>query len=390
MQYNTLNQSEPLRINIFGLLAVSLFAAPLISEAVGGEPMNLVGTAASTVAGLACVALFVKECRSRSMQLTRIEKELNAENLVVRLPSNVLADNPYGSPESLLTLKRSNTPPRIIALCGTASQLQEPLTSLRVLGRRLKQSSTYVVAVPVDDSKRGDWGIDQRLNWLAEAVDVKEWKDYFDGLSDSTNDFRWFGLNSNGRSFGSGSGEIPQWLQVLGQHLRPTELLDEDDKTVCLSDEEASVIECQTKFYKALTTGDYETLTALYSPEQSPLVSEVVSAGGRLDDWKSCLEDGARPEEMQTSGSDAVIVSDTKAYSTVVEFPANVGIDAATLLATQQWVRSSPDDEWKLELHQTIPWSPQSRAQGTLRCDCRGCVALTRSAERRTFGGLIG
>lgn len=392
LQYNTLNQSEPLRINIYGLLAVASFSAPLVSEAVGGEPMNLVATAASTLAGLASVVLFVNECRSRSQQLTRIEKELNAENLQVRLPSNAIADTPYGQPQSLLTLKRSSEPPRIIALAGTASQLKEALTSLRVLGRRLKQSSTFVVPMAIDGSKRADWGFEPRSStpWLAEAVDVQEWKAYFDGLSPSTGEFRYFGLNSNGRSFVSGSGDFPQWLQVLGQHLRPTELLDEDDEAVSYSKAEKSVLQCQASFYKALTSGDFDTLKGLYSSEQSPLVSEVISAGGRLDDWNSCLEEDARPQGMKVSGSDAVILSDTKAYSTVVEFPANTGIDTATLLATQEWVRPSPNDEWKLELHQTIPWSPESRAQGTLRCDRRGCVALTRSAERRTFGGLIG
>jgi hypothetical protein len=245
----------------------------------------------------------------------------------------------------------------------------------------------------LDCSNRVDWGIgDSRTAWLAEAFDADEWKEYFDGLSECSNgEFRWFGLNSNGRSFGSGSGEIPQWLQVMGQHLRPTELLDEDDAVAAaLSNDEKNVIECQTNFYKALTTGDLHALTSMYSQELSPLVSEVVSAGGRLDTWKSCLEDGARPEGMKVSGSDAALVSDTLAFSTTVEFPADTGIDTATLLAIQQWIRSSPGDEWKLKLHQTIPWSPESRAQGTLRCDSRGCVALTRYKERRTFGGLIG
>lgn len=87
---------------------------------------------------------------------------------------------------------------------------------------------------------------------------------------------RWFGLNSNGRSFGSGSGESPQWLQVVGQYLRPTEVLDDQpDNVMPIGSEEDSVFECQTIFYKALTTGDIEAITALYSAEQSPLVSEV-------------------------------------------------------------------------------------------------------------------
>lgn len=117
---------------------------------------------------------------------------------------------------------------------------------------------------------------------------------------------------------------------------------------------------------------------------------QVIAAGGRIDDWKACLEDGARPKGMKISGSDALVISDTEAYSTAVEFPANTGMDTATLLAVQQWGRSPSSKEWKLQLHQTIPWSPDGRAQGTLRCDCRGCVALMRSTERRTFGGLIG
>jgi hypothetical protein len=129
-------------------------------------------------------------------------------------------------------------------------------------------------------------------------------------------------------------------------------------------------------------------MTTIYTPEQSAFVTEVLEAGGRLDVWTSCLEDGARPAGMLTSGRDAVLVSETEAWSTVIEFP--LGMDAATLLAVQHWVRASTKEPWKLRLHQTIPWTPDNRAQGTLRCDCRGCVALTRSVERRTFGGLIG
>jgi hypothetical protein len=276
LPYNSLNQSEPLRINLYGLLAFTLFSAPFLSEAVGGEPMGLVGSTVSALAGLASLGLFVRECRRRSKQLTRIEKELNAGNLQVRLP-NAFADMSYGRPESLLTLKRSSSPPRIIAVCGTASKLEETLTLLRVLGKRLKQSSTFVVPVPVDGSKRSDWGISKgNYPWLTEAHDLEEWKAYFDQLSEGSSELRWFGLNSNGRSFGSGSGESPQWLQLLGQYLQPTEVLDDKpDNVMPTGNEEASIFECQNNFYKALTSGDLEAITALYSAEQSPVVSEV-------------------------------------------------------------------------------------------------------------------
>ena len=102
---------------------------------------------------------------------------------------------------------------------------------------------------------------------------------------------------------------------------------------------------------------------------------------------------------MKTSGSDVLLVSPTLSYSTCVEFPvvSGAGYDnassfGATLLAVQRWKRlnDQSNGEWKLDYHSTIPWSPDSRAGGMLRCDCRGCVALTRGDERRTFGGLIG
>ena len=109
--------------------------------------------------------------------------------------------------------------------------------------------------------------------------------------------------------------------------------------------------------------------------------------GGRIDNWDACLEDGARPEDMQISGSDALIVSPDVAYSTAIEFPPNAGIDSATLLAVQRWQKG---DDWKLSLHQTIPWSPASKAGGTLLCSCKGCVAMTRKKDKRTRGGIVG
>ena len=117
---------------------------------------------------------------------------------------------------------------------------------------------------------------------------------------------------------------------------------------------------------------------------------KVISAGGRVDSWTDCLAEGARPEGMEVSNPEVIIVSETQAYTTVIESPANTGLDSATLLAVQEWTRPNTEGEWQLALHQTIPWDAATKAQGTLRCDCRGCVALTRAPERQTFGGLIG
>ena len=116
----------------------------------------------------------------------------------------------------------------------------------------------------------------------------------------------------------------------------------------------------------------------------------MIDLGGRIDSWKDCLVEGARPSEMQVSGADVTIFSDTEAYTTCIEFPANTGMSSASLLAVQRLIRANKDEPWKIDLHQTIPWSLEIKAQGTLQCDRRGCVALTRGKDRRTFGGLIG
>ena len=169
--------------------------------------------------------------------------------------------------------------------------------------------------------------------------------------------------------------------------------MDETDEALQSSNidqNQQALLQNVNAFYKALTTGDEDGIDKIYSKSVSKEVSEVINAGGRIDSWKDCLVEGARPSEMQVSGADATIFSDTEAFTTVVEFPANTGFDSATLLAVQRWTRPSKDDPWQLELHQTIPWSLEARAQGTLRCDCRGCVALTRTPEKRTFGGIIG
>jgi hypothetical protein len=393
VRYDALNQSEPLRITLFSILCLTCLAAPSLSEAVGYDEMGLPATIGSFACAAASAGLLFRECSRRAKQLTRIEKELNTELLPIRIPTNALADRPFSKPVTLKALKDLTNPPRIIAICGTQSKLQEALQGLSIIGRRLKQASVYVVAVPTDGSKASDWGMQPKTPWLADAHDLNQWLEYFDSLAadaDMPTNFRWFGLNASGRSFGSGENEIPLWLELLGQHLRPTELLDESDAAVSRDQSDAPLLKSLETFYGALTTGDQDGIDKIFSQAPSDQVSLVTQGGGRIDSWEQCLVEGARPEDMKVSGADSMVLSETEAYTTAVEFPANAGIDSATLLAVQRWTRSNADDDWKLELHQTIPWSPEAKAQGTLRCDCRGCVALTRGPERRTFGGVIG
>jgi hypothetical protein len=185
----------------------------------------------------------------------------------------------------------------------------------------------------------------------------------------------------------------PRVLELLGRQLQPTEPLDESDEAELQEGTPVvkQILDRQKKFYSILTDGsDGHDMRPVFSTKSAVEVDEVVDGGGRIDGWDKCLEPKARPTGMVISGSDAWAASNTLAFSTCVEFPTNAGIVGATLLAVQRWGRETDDGEWKLELHQTIPWSAGSRAGGTLRCDCRGCVALARSSDKRTFGGIIG
>lgn len=275
VRYDALNQSEPLRISLFAILCLTLLAAPSLSEAIGYDKMSVPSTIASVVCAAGSAGLLYRECSRRAKQLNRIEKELNTELLPIRLPMNAFADMAFSKPVPLKALRGLSNPPRIIAICGDKSKLQEALGGLSVLGRRLQQASVYVVAIPTDGSKLSDWQVSGYTPWLADADEDKVWLGYFDSLDSASVPFRWFGLNSSGRSIGSGE-EVPLWMQVLGQHLRPTEVLDESDAAIKSDNsEERSVLEALESFYQALTIGKEEEIQGIFSEVSSAQVSEV-------------------------------------------------------------------------------------------------------------------
>ena len=437
-KYNSLNQSEPLRINLSLLAAFFSFSYPSIvsssssslpmmqdsggsatlSTFSGGEPMTT--TALCIGAGLAFAANFVRECRRRNRQLTRLEKELQALELPIRMPAkSVLSDSMYESSTQTIRQLQGSRTLRVLALFGTKDSLKQALEQLFVLSRRLVQSETVVVPIPSDDSTPVDWGLDAstlrsrgQQPWLAAPGNAAEWKSYFSELSststtsndgspesdDSTlGNFKWFGLSALGRSFGSGQGSIPSWIQLMGQHMRPTIVLDEDDSPLLskssasessseneINEKEGLVYDRLKQFYSALTEGDETAMCSGIFPNNSsdnaslsPPVTDIMNEGGRLDPWALCLKEGNRPSGMRVADADVVMFED-RAYSTVVEFP-DVGMDVidASLLAQQNWIKDG-EGEWKLLQHQTIPWSNAARAGGTLVCDKRGCVSLVR------------
>jgi len=239
-------------------------------------------------------------------------------------------------------------------------------------------------------------------------------------------------LNFKGRSVGSGLG-APRWDELLGAKFPPAEAIVQTSNTkgassstssATATEDEADLLACQEAFYAALTSGDEVAMDYLFAPDEgavssdsmnadtssgsngeAPEVSEVLASGGRLDGWSTCLADGARPAELVSFDCDATVltnpasaasVASAEGYTTSIE--AVGSRQGATNLSTQRWVlRNRPPAlaegqhspgavpaaarRWRLALHQTIPYSPNSGAGGLLRCDCRGCVALLASGS---------
>jgi len=317
----------------------------------------------------------------------------------------------FGPSQPVISLKECRGKRRVMAVCGPTELLKDALVDMRVLRRRLGQSSSVIVLVSTDggttDSsddnfqqlgvKEGELRAGQ---WLALLQDKPAWLEYFNTLINEDGNKKdglvWFGLNYSGRSFASGVGK-PRLLEIMGQHLRPVEVLDENDapeSTVGLDPDTQLMVEDvlarQGKFYKSLTTGDLEGIQDVVATVNAAEVTAVLDSGGRVDNWQSCLAEGARPAQMKTSGSDALILSPTMAYTTTIEFPVSAGGGYGTvgndLLAVQRWGRAGVEEDWKMEYHQPIPWAADSKAGGTLRCDGRGCVALTAQTETTLSG----
>lgn len=141
-KYNSLNQSEPLRINLSLLLSLTFASSPWLAQELNdGVALTLPQTAVAVVGALGCAYTFVRECRARSRQLTRLEKELQALQLPVKLPANLLADAAFQKPLPILPiLKATNC--RIVAVSGTSEKLRDTLLTFRVLGQRPRTQTT--------------------------------------------------------------------------------------------------------------------------------------------------------------------------------------------------------------------------------------------------------
>jgi len=509
LRYNNLNQSEPLRINLYLIALFTSFSYPWLSEAVVNAPASTVGVVVSSVVGSVATYRFVRECARRATKLAKLEKECTAQTLPLKLPSNYMKVNPFverlfmTQPVPLgQVLTDRGGGRRILALYGSQPSLRRALVDAQLFRRRLQQANVLIVPIPNDllvansnNNNNNNNNIVQyytealHLNpallkavpFIAEVAEIPTWVEYFESLlvdydntKDNTNnnkdaeedDLIWFGLSSSGKSFGSGKGLASlRWLELLGQSLVPVQQLFDlappsslssassvpatpttpaaatdtattkrstttntkvSSSAIDVDRETARVLLAQQQFYQALTDGSREAMDHIMATTLSAHVTEVVQQGGSIDDWDLCLRDGARPDQLQISDPDIFFVhhdeteqeqqqphTTIRAYTTNIEFPLPDQDLSASLLAVQAWVRvptypneetdttttttvtnSDEEYEWKLQLHQTIPWGTDTRAGATLRCDGRGCTALaqqqpTAQNQQYNWRGMI-
>ena len=368
VRYNNANQSEPLRVVLFFLLALALLGSNQLADAVGAPPPE--PYPAYLLGGLAAAAGFQDQRNKRTRRLTKIEREAAVGDLEISMkPAAARVFPGLSETASLRSLRRSA---RVLAvLCPDEASFTAFTDECRALRRRLKLSSTIVLGV------RGDGATDKDASFVPRrGSDLL--KTFGELLNEdaSWGDFEfaekkaaWFALSYAGRSVGSGTG-APDFLELLGSLLPPRDFVE----PLPPLQGGTGPLDAQKAFYDALTSGDLDAMRSVLSDSMAPRVSAALEAGARLDPWESQLRDDARPSSLKVGDADEFVNGDN-AYTTCVEETGN----GATLLAYQKW--TLVDGAWKLLSHETIPFAPGSQAGAVLKCDKRGCIALVRRQQ---------
>lgn len=392
LQYDSTNQSEPLRMYLgLSLFPALLFQSQLAAALDVSPPLPF---PAAPFLSLAPLAFFLQNASSRARQLRRIELEAAARSLPVAVPS-------IAGGAVLSSLGELDGRSRALVFRG--DDLGPALARARVFRRRFRAAATIVVPVSGKAAATPDAGL-----WLASvpAAATEQWDDFAAELlaNSSPSPFSWFGLNLLGRSFGSGTAP-PSLLELFGRSLRPQAYLDleEADAFDPGTPDERALLELHTScafgppipkprirpltyslarpahraVYAALTSGSLPAMLDLWgSAPPSPRVSEVLADGGRADPWSRCLADGARPSSLSAGAFDCLVSPDGLSATTSNVEATDPLSPGQTLLAVQEWEKG--EGGWEIRSHETVPWTCEAPANGMLRCDARGCVALTR------------
>lgn len=390
LQYANTNQSEPLRILLTALTALVAATAPFLAASLDLE-MDGAGTAAAAATTLGSAGLFLRERGNRLRKLERLEREYAAGDL--RL-STTAVSLPFGGAGKQLTL-RSLRGRRVVAVFGSKSEVLRLVEEALPYWRRFGQSGTVVIPAFRDaedgtlelsdvEAMANVEGLRALPSWLGRPIEPSAWSAYFRALLRGK-DAGWFALSPRGRSVASGAGSDLVWDELLGDKLPPNEQLFPTDSGMrervdggAVTASEEGVLAAQAAFYEALTGGDLAAMRAVLADGEDgrdEAVSEILRLGGRLDPWDFCLEGDNAPRSLVIGNGDCVVTAEDTAVSTCIEFPT--GRTGLSMLATQRW-RRDEDGRWRLRSHRTIPFSYQQSAGGLLRCDNRGCAALTK------------
>lgn len=403
LQYETTNQSEPLRIALSFLGILFALSFPSLAGELGFEKDMLVTNFGPFFGFLSCGSLFLRNRASRTARLDKLNREYSLGDLEAIF---------RGVRRNSLRELRGSW--RVVVLVGDTGAINASLIEARVYRRRLAAANVAVVPVFTDGGNVVASGT-AFPPWLWVASDPGKWISYFDnllearglssGIGGSGGGAAWLALNFRGRSVGSALG-TPRWDELLGTCLTPLmgdgsgNLPDQSTDAEAAAAEAAeaatafsptksrldraaiaealAVLDAQARFYAALTGCDELAMQSLWAAaEADPSVDQALAAGGGLDPWASQLAPGKAPVGMRATDCDALVVGEQEAWSTAVERPAQGG----TLLSTQRW-RKAASGAWLLSSHRTIPWSAiGGTAVATLRCDSRGCVALARAID---------
>ena len=403
LQYDATNQSEPLRIALtfFGVL-FSISIPTLASElqlGTDGATTSVAAVVGTAISG----ALFLRNRAARTARMEQIDREYAMGDLRVV----------YRGVRTL-TLRDLRGKMRVVAIGG--SRVDATLEEARVYRRRL--ACANCVVVPVRDAVAPVGGAESR--WLYAPAEPDEWRAYFDGLLaarrlSEDGEGAWLALTTRGRSVGSGLG-APRWDELLGTAFAPagdgfgelaevrTDIANAAAEAAAAAAEggssaargvggaglasaaadAASLLEAQSRFYEALTRGNAEALSALWSASagEDAAVTRAIGEGAQIEPWAPGSQ-AFPPAGLRATDCDALVQGDA-GWTTAIERPAEGG----TLLATQRWRREqraddgdpARTDQWRLAEHRYIPWSANAleKAIVLLRCDRRGCVLLSR------------
>eukprot|EP00667_Euglena_gracilis_P008149 EG_transcript_8247 len=369
---------------IFNLVTWGLIVAASLPTSVRDalEKGDVASLAGNAVFLLLLLLFLQRRVTERSKRIAAIEKELQLGELAVEMRNRLGGTR-------VTAVRELRGKARVALLFGNAARLRDDVRRAAAYRRRFAEVGLLVVPVvsdpddgAVEELRRAD--LPGSWQWLAAPVTTPRWVEHFKGLlpTGSASDALYVTFGATGRVRGSGAG-IPRWDVLLSTFPRDCADLpgaaayDAGEATVqgATPEDAAALLAAHRAFYAALGAGDTAAMAGLWADPGAtdPVISGCCERGARMDGWETLLREDRRPPGMAPTDADVLVEADA-AWVTAVEALPGGG----TLLATQRFQRTA--DGWALIRHRTVPWGKVAAAPAVLRCDGRGCVALSAVA----------